>query len=975
MLPIPGTRWHVLNRILVGGLLLASVLAIAILHHFLGAPAGMLVILPAMAGAWYFGLPGGLAILLFDFLLGALIAGPLAAIGLDRVVILFAGTLAAIFIGRVRRALQRHEETIRERTRLSLEQRTYLDFMALLNEIVRASLEAEDMPSMLQMLARRVSELFAVDDCMITRWDEAAQAPIPTVAHGSLNARYSSLPQYRNEPNLTRSVLEARRPLAIENVHQTPYIGTNVARLFPSPSVLGLPLIAGERRLGAVLLGFEEGHRFSQDEIARGELAARQISLAIMKVLLLEEARQRVRELAGLHMISQAFTLSGDNRQLFGTLTGSLAGLIQARMCLIGLCDEARGIMRACSPGFGIGDEILQTLQYPLTMGDRAWDFSKGLLTTNAQEEIPVDFIGLARSLGIESVLVAPLVDVERRLLGAIYAANKEGGFTADDARLMEIFAGQVAVVVQNSALLASERRRAHELAVLHAVAAAAAEASDEDELLERASELVGEGLNMDHFAVFLLDGEKQELYLHSSCRIGTRETLVRIPLGVGAIGSTARSGLLRYLPDVSLAPDYIALDPLVQSELCVPLKVEDETIGVLNAERRSLNGFSREDQELLGILAAQISTAIQRLRTARAERNQAIQMERSNAMIKALVQVGARATARAGIDGIFQILGGELSRLGLACVLALSEKDGGHIAVRYTSLTGRALQAVEKVAGKALIGQAVPEELLAPLTGHGQYSALVDDPAAMTSRILPFFSRRTVVRLLQALGIVSGVIVCHLPLVSEDETIGVLWLWGEGLREGDLPALSIFARQVAAAIQNASLLAEVSRLAITDELTGIFNRRHFFDLAAREFGHSQRKRQPLAALILDVDFFKKYNDQYGHQVGDEVLRSVAQRLQTALRANDILGRYGGEEFAVLLPQTDVEAAMDIAGRLHASVADEPIQTQAGPLYVQISIGVASRQPDTISLHALINRADQAMYMAKGSRRGRVMKK
>jgi diguanylate cyclase (GGDEF)-like protein len=231
------------------------------------------------------------------------------------------------------------------------------------------------------------------------------------------------------------------------------------------------------------------------------------------------------------------------------------------------------------------------------------------------------------------------------------------------------------------------------------------------------------------------------------------------------------------------------------------------------------------------------------------------------------------------------------------------------------------------------------------------------------------------VLRILQSLGITPNVVVCHLPLVSEGETIGILWLWGEGLREGDLPALSIFARQVAAAIQNANLLAEVSRLAITDDLTDIFNRRHFFDLAAREFSQAQRHRQPLAVMIMDVDFFKKYNDQYGHQVGDEVLRGVAQRLQASLRESDILGRYGGEEFSVLLPQTDIESAMEAAERLHASVADEPIQTQAGPLYVQLSIGVAALQPDTISLHALINRADQAMYAAKDAGRNRVAMK
>jgi len=176
---------------------------------------------------------------------------------------------------------------------------------------------------------------------------------------------------------------------------------------------------------------------------------------------------------------------------------------------------------------------------------------------------------------------------------------------------------------------------------------------------------------------------------------------------------------------------------------------------------------------------------------------------------------------------------------------------------------------------------------------------------------------------------------------------------------------MSLFAGQVAIAIQNARLLAEVQRLAITDELTGIYNRRRFFEQAEKEFSRSQRYDHPLSALIADIDHFKQFNDRYGHLTGDQVLREVARLLQESLRDSDVLGRYGGEEFAVLLPVTDARTAERVARRLLRRVADTPIPTEAGELHVQLSVGVAELSPETSSLQELISRADQAMYLAK----------
>jgi diguanylate cyclase (GGDEF)-like protein len=142
--------------------------------------------------------------------------------------------------------------------------------------------------------------------------------------------------------------------------------------------------------------------------------------------------------------------------------------------------------------------------------------------------------------------------------------------------------------------------------------------------------------------------------------------------------------------------------------------------------------------------------------------------------------------------------------------------------------------------------------------------------------------------------------------------------------------------------------------------------------MAEKKFAHAIKNKSPLSALLVDLDHFKKFNDSYGHVVGDQVLRASAQLMSSALRESDVLGRYGGEEFSIILPDTNNSAAIYVAERLLANVADVPIDTEAGKLSIQLSIGIAGLSKETPTLHSLISRADQAMYIAKSAGRNRL---
>jgi diguanylate cyclase (GGDEF)-like protein len=212
-------------------------------------------------------------------------------------------------------------------------------------------------------------------------------------------------------------------------------------------------------------------------------------------------------------------------------------------------------------------------------------------------------------------------------------------------------------------------------------------------------------------------------------------------------------------------------------------------------------------------------------------------------------------------------------------------------------------------------------------------------------------------------------------PLRTRDKAVGAVFVsadrpgaYGQSHRE----LAVVLAGQGMIAYENAELFRTVEQLAITDGLTGLLNRRHFFQLADREIATARRRSTPLTAMMLDIDHFKQINDRFGHPVGDQVIIVVADRLNATVRKTDLLGRYGGEEFVVFLPDTGHEGSNILAERIRAALADRPIPTDAGPLTVTASIGLAPFVITDTEPGTLLARADEALYSAKQDGRNRV---
>lgn len=390
-----------------------------------------------------------------------------------------------------------------------------------------------------------------------------------------------------------------------------------------------------------------------------------------------------------------------------------------------------------------------------------------------------------------------------------------------------------------------------------------------------------------------------------------------------------------------------------VRGWMGVPLVRHGQTIGFLTLDSRRAAAFLPFHASLAMAFAGQAAVAIENARLYTAERQRARELDALNT---------ATASLLSTLD-----LEKLLKRILEAAISAVPAAEKGSLLL------------IEQATGRLQIRalQGYSDSLPVDLTfsaGEG-YAAqsvrqrkplLIDDVLAEVGK-QPAHNR------LEVRSQVRSAIFA--PLLLEGRAIGVISL--ASTRPGAFDAaglqlLSNFAATATIALHNAQLHTALQRVAITDPLTGLYNLRGLGELGRREVDRARRFHRPLSAIFLDVDNFKRFNDTYGHAMGNQVLILLAEHCRRNMRDVDILARYGGEEFVILLPETELKTARQVAERLRLCVETEPMDTELGPLSVTISLGVAALNLRTPDLSTLIKRADAAMYSAKRTGRNLV---
>jgi diguanylate cyclase (GGDEF)-like protein/PAS domain S-box-containing protein len=408
-------------------------------------------------------------------------------------------------------------------------------------------------------------------------------------------------------------------------------------------------------------------------------------------------------------------------------------------------------------------------------------------------------------------------------------------------------------------------------------------------------------------------------------------------------------------IPDISVLPGWMPEDigVKIRSWVGAPILAHDKVIGFFSLDKSEPGSFTATHMEHLATFASQAALAME---NARLYTNMGIALKREQRLNKVTRIINTALDINAILRDVLklslELLDADRADLGLLT------PDGENLQFHYIVKAGGELELSENLIPKE------SNELSWKIIESGR-PVLITDPEIIKKQPGD----------LQEMGATSVIAV---PVGSGGMTQGVLGLFQLDLEKQfsrrDLSLAESIGHQAGIAIQNTHLFGDVQRLATTDSLTGWYNRRYFFELAEIEFERSLRYQHPLSIIIFDLDNFKDINDEFGHLVGDQVLQTVTRRIQSVLRRPDIWGRYGGEEFVVLLPETDIDAAAKAAERVRNTIADEQIETSKGAVPVTISVGAASFYGQiTSTIDTLLDMADQALLSAKSGGRNRVV--
>jgi diguanylate cyclase (GGDEF)-like protein len=534
----------------------------------------------------------------------------------------------------------------------------------------------------------------------------------------------------------------------------------------------------------------------------------------------------------------------------------------------------------------------------------------------------------------------------EGRVLGVLYTLDREPrDYRDDDVEFLQVLARRAAAAIVHAQMF-EETRMARERSEALAWAANAVIAADDlVEVLQSVVEGVAASVQADRVHLAMVDVANERILNHVVTGSGKEPPASYEQLMAGLTGWVIREGRLaisqgteadaRETQEVQGNRRAIGGGPA----LVAPLRSGGEILGSLTALRPAGSPmFSEPEVDLVLAMANQTAVAIDNVRLLDTTRSSLREIEAMYTVSQRLIDAETPTEMlQAVADGVAEALG--IDRVNVVMVEA------------------------EAITEQAVSGDMEPissfEELRSGLAESTLESSLPSVLPADESRIH-----------------CPGAVAVH-PLKVHAHLLGVVIAGAPDAAAGDFTAhqldmLGTLAAQAAVAIENTRLFAEVRRLAVTDELTGLNTRRHLFELGEREFQQAVRYRTPLSAIMFDLDHFKMVNDTLGHVVGDEVLKGVADRCRSVVRAIDVLGRFGGEEFAIVLPQTELEIAVTIAERLREIVGQEPIETSRGPIAVTVSCGVAQMRPGVLELKTLLDQADAAMYEAKRAGRNRV---
>src|SRR5450759_217756 len=748
-------------------------------------------------------------------------------------------------------------------------------------------------------------------------------------------------------PNFSR-MMETGQSLAIPDVNE--YLGwVDISEVPWVRSCAGAPIRIQSETVGFLTVVSATPGFYTSIMAERIQVFAEQAAIAIQNARLFEETQQRAAQLSVLNETTEALrdtaavlTSTLDFDEVLARILTNVGRVVAHDAANITLVEnEYARVVRAVRYDIRQAENEVLPLRFRISeVPNLRWMIDTGKPLAIPDVWLYPKWLNLPQTAWIRSYACAP-IRIKGETLGFLSLDSaRPGFFNYDHAERLQAFANQAAIAIQNARLYEETQQRARQLTLLKELTRTALEMADLHLVLQTIADRMGELMHADGCYLTLWDQKRQaaipaaaygihhDVYPTLGIEAG-EATLTAVVLNSG------KSLVIEDVPHSPLISRRISGFLQMQSILTIPLIASDQKLGAMLIAYNHNYAFKQEEINYCEQAARQVTLAIARVQLFEAERQRSAQLSRTNFFITALSNVAAKIKTVPDPDEVMATLGLELKQLGVYCMVALFEKNSSSLVIRYLSFK-------DEITGFSNRWAKVLSDFRLPLQDFSFYDELIvrrhviftDDPRPIVRAVTTKIPSFIIDQLADMSSLTAESKALALPLMVEEKVIGFMGMWGNDLQEADLSAASMFGSQVAITLENARLYGEIQQIAITDDLTGFYNRRGLFELGQREIERAFRFKRPLAALMVDLDFFKVVNDTYSHAVGDQVLQGLAARCQENVREVDLLGRYGGEEFVILLVENDLAVAIQVAERLRLSIGSSPFPTTQGDITI-----------------------------------------
>ena len=563
-------------------------------------------------------------------------------------------------------------------------------------------------------------------------------------------------------------------------------------------------------------------------------------------------------------------------------------------------------------------------------------------------------------TLGVRSIVLVPISGEDGVTGMLVVASLRPRRFSSLEVDRVMAIAGQTGTALTNARLLATSRRWSEHLEGIEALSRQLNRSRDIVGVGETVAEKIGDIIDYDGLRFYVLqpDGETLDaIALRSRVEYYANETpeLVVLRLGEGLGGTIALARQAEIVPDVLADPrmqDIAGSDDIDESMIVIPLVFEERVLGVIELSRLGCDAFEPDDLRLMQILGAQAAVALENAARHEELERRSQRLEHQLESERLLLGVTERLLQTREIDATFEAIAETLETV-----------------VPYDTLT---IYRVDQAAG-----------LLVPVLARDQFAdeilkAKLPLGAGITGSVVQRGEAECIndagrdPRVVNVPGTpdddYESIIVA--PLHGPNGVMGALNLYriGRDFEQGELDLAKLYANHAAIALDNAILYGQLREAARHDPLTGLLHHGVFQDEL-----NERVNAGPVAVLMIDLDDFRSYNNQFGHQAGDRLLRRIADGLRRSVRTGDLVCRYGGDEFALILPGTDEAGASAVARKVLRRFAELRSRSGDSELRVGASIGTAAFPQDAKDARDLVSIADTALFVAKHFGKGRAV--